>query len=103
MWHLIVTENKRYVYVEGDEQAAKERALNHGKLKAYWGPFPTLVEASAKERFCDFGNGIWVDSPIKDKKYRKLYVPLDEYIKRADVIILRSQDEPMEVSVLAAV
>lgn len=81
----------RILYVEaGDEQHASERVSAAGftPAKSYWGPFNELWEVSAKNRFCDFENGIWHDKAPKDKKYRTLYVKLEDHLKSPDVVVL---------------
>lgn len=88
-WYLLKEPSKK-VYVEAeDEVKAKEKAASAGYTAApSGGPHAHLWEATAKDRYCDFGNGIWVDRPVKDKLYGPKYVKLEDYLKTANIVIL---------------
>ena len=91
-WFSFRLADRRILYVEaGDESHAAERVSAAGfpPAKTYWGPFDELWEVSAKNRFCNFDNNCtWHDSPPKDKRYRSLYVKLEDHLASPDVVVL---------------
>ena len=56
--------------------------------KSFWGPFKELWEVSAKDRFCEFDGNGWHDKAPKDKKYRKMFVRLEDHLKHPDIFVL---------------
>lgn len=86
MWFSGKNGGGKRVYVEAE---SKEDALTKGCLTSSWGPFPSLSEATAAERFCHFENGVWQDRPSRDKVYKKKYISLDDYVGRDNVIVIR--------------